>query len=165
MLLCIVRIFYYKCISFLRHPKVVFQRYYHFPFIMCTFHGASLLEKVSSFLPSLKFPRGIHRLRYPRGYLLKIKVEEIQLCNCPHKHGIFRGTIYMKWDSATLRLLIKYTQVFYGPIATIPSQVDHRRGKGCSNDGKYCKSGGPSTSEQRELLVFSDYPWFLKQSH
>lgn len=54
----------------------------------------------------------LHRLRYPRGHLLKIKVENIQLCTYPHKHMVFRGTGWMKWDSETLELPIKYTQVF-----------------------------------------------------
>lgn len=78
MLLCIVRIFYYKHVSFLKYPEVVFQRQHHSPFVMCTFPGTSLLEKVSSFLLSLKFPMGTtqtqtsqrssaknHRRKYP----------------------------------------------------------------------------------------------------
>ena len=32
----------------------------------------------------------------------------------------------MKWDSETLELLMKYTQVFYNPTVTTPSQVDHK---------------------------------------
>ena len=99
-------------VSSLRHPKIIFQKYYHSPIITCTSDDALLLEKPCHSLPAWSLPGGLHRLRYPRGHLLKIKVENIQLCNYPHKHMIFRGTGWMKWDSETLELLIKYTQVF-----------------------------------------------------
>lgn len=39
---------------------------------------------------------------YPRGYLLKIKVENIQLCNCPHKYATYKGTDWIKWGSEIL---------------------------------------------------------------
>ena len=106
---------------------------------MYTFHGALLHEKVSS--PQLKVPHGeLTRLRYSRGYLLKIKVN-IQLSNTPHKYVTLRGPVWMKWDSEILELLIKYAQVFHMP--PLPKQTT-RKGKGCSNDGEYCKSGSSS---------------------
>lgn len=122
---------------------------------MCTFPGALLLEKISSFLLSRKFPMGTTQTQTSqRLSAKKITVENIQLCNCPHRYMTFRGTVWIKWVSENPELFIKYRQVFYSPTVTTPSQIDTGRGKGCSKDGEYCKSGSLNTPRQSKRLGY-----------
>lgn len=70
---CALLEFFTINVSFMRHPKVVFKRYYHSLFFMCS--------------------HGDYTDRYLRGYLLKINVENTQLWNCPLDEVWWSGTL------------------------------------------------------------------------